>query len=422
MMELTDLLRARAQRKDQTAQVVCGALGELTLHALPLGEAQQLAQGPDGPRALLYAACPQLQQAGESLRREGRLFRPSEIMGWVTQREAVTGAAAVCRLSGVEPVPWEEEPQQEEEEETAEEETVSREAVRETPDGQKNAREAVRETPGGQNNASETVREIVRTEIVPEVQPGHVQTAEIVRPGFVQKYGTNSLISEQMFHDLEGDTVRQSPSGAIPGRENQTLIFQKPESVYQCKSETAPEQAEDLHQIKSELQPEQAEGLHQIKSELRPEQAEGLHQIKSELRPEQAEGLHQIKSELRPEQAEDLHQIKSEFSAKTNREMVLDGPAAEGKNARETVREVPAAEETVSREAVREMSGGQKNSRETVREAPAAEETVSREIVREVSGTEENSRETVREENPAELARKVAMALYEGLRRASLAR
>ena len=69
-MELTERLRLRSQQVKQTAQVDCLGLGVLTVQALPIRECQALSGGPDGDRALLYAACRQLQTAVEDLRRE----------------------------------------------------------------------------------------------------------------------------------------------------------------------------------------------------------------------------------------------------------------------------------------------------------------------------------------------------------------
>ncbi len=99
-MELLEVLRRRSQAVQATAQVDCGALGTLTAQALPLREYAALAAGTDSDRAVLYAACRQLQAAGEQLRREGRLFRPDEIMQFVSDEEAAAGARAVRALSG----------------------------------------------------------------------------------------------------------------------------------------------------------------------------------------------------------------------------------------------------------------------------------------------------------------------------------
>ena len=100
-MELTERLRQRSQKAQETAPVDCGSLGVLIAQALPPRECAALSRGPDADRALLYAACRELQLAGEQLRREGRLFRPDEIMQLLTDEEAQAGGAAVRRLSGL---------------------------------------------------------------------------------------------------------------------------------------------------------------------------------------------------------------------------------------------------------------------------------------------------------------------------------
>ena len=72
-MALADVLRERVSRRGRTAEVACGLLGTVTVEALPPRECAALGLR-DGGRALLYAACRDLQTAGETLRREGRLF------------------------------------------------------------------------------------------------------------------------------------------------------------------------------------------------------------------------------------------------------------------------------------------------------------------------------------------------------------
>lgn len=97
-MALLDTLRGRAARKGGTAQVPCGALGTLTVEALSLAECARLG---GNPRSLFYAACRELQSAGEALRKEGLVFRPDEIMESVTEEEARLAAQAILALSGV---------------------------------------------------------------------------------------------------------------------------------------------------------------------------------------------------------------------------------------------------------------------------------------------------------------------------------
>ena len=99
-MALADVLRERVSRRGRTAEVACGLLGTVTVEALPPRECAALGLR-DGGRALLYAACRDLQTAGETLRREGRLFTPAEVTAYVSDEEAAAAARTVLALSGV---------------------------------------------------------------------------------------------------------------------------------------------------------------------------------------------------------------------------------------------------------------------------------------------------------------------------------
>ena len=99
-MALADVLRERVSRRGRTAEVACGLLGTVTVEALPSRECAALGLR-DGGRALLYAACRDLQTAGETLRREGRLFTPAEVTAYVSDEEAAAAARTVLALSGV---------------------------------------------------------------------------------------------------------------------------------------------------------------------------------------------------------------------------------------------------------------------------------------------------------------------------------
>lgn len=101
-MTLLEALRQRTLHRGQTAQVPCGALGTVTVEALSPQECAALGMA-DGGRALFYAACRELQLAGETLRREKRLFTPDEITHYLSPGEARTAALAVLALSGVTP-------------------------------------------------------------------------------------------------------------------------------------------------------------------------------------------------------------------------------------------------------------------------------------------------------------------------------
>lgn len=101
-MGLSETLCARAARQGRCASVDCGALGTVTVEALPLRELELLLRGADGQRAVFYAACRELQAAGEALRQRGRVFTPDGVLQFVSDSEAKAAAEAVCRLSGAE--------------------------------------------------------------------------------------------------------------------------------------------------------------------------------------------------------------------------------------------------------------------------------------------------------------------------------
>lgn len=102
-MGLAEKLRQRAALQGRTAGVECGELGVLTVEALPLRELELLYRGPDGARAVFYAACRELQAAGEELRRSGQVYAPDGILQFVSQQEAEAAARVVLELSGCVP-------------------------------------------------------------------------------------------------------------------------------------------------------------------------------------------------------------------------------------------------------------------------------------------------------------------------------
>lgn len=99
-MALADILTARAQAARATATVDCGALGTVTIEALPLRELERFTVGADGDRGLFFAACRDLQKAGAQLMEQGKLARPDGILAWVSAEEAKRAATAVRKLSG----------------------------------------------------------------------------------------------------------------------------------------------------------------------------------------------------------------------------------------------------------------------------------------------------------------------------------
>ena len=99
-MTLADILTARAASARATATVDCGALGSVTVEALPLRELERFSSGPDGDRGLVYAACRELQQAGNALFNAGKLVRPDGVTAFLSDSEAKLAADTVRRLSG----------------------------------------------------------------------------------------------------------------------------------------------------------------------------------------------------------------------------------------------------------------------------------------------------------------------------------
>ena len=99
-MTLADILTARAASARATAAVDCGALGSVTVEALPLRELERFSSGPDGDRGIFYAACRELQQAGQQLFDKGKTVRPDGVTAFLSDSEARLAADTVRRLSG----------------------------------------------------------------------------------------------------------------------------------------------------------------------------------------------------------------------------------------------------------------------------------------------------------------------------------
>lgn len=100
MMALGDILAARADNARARGTVEAGTLGTVTIEALPVRELERLMRGADGDRAVFYAACRELQGAGAALLREGKVYRPNQVMALVSDAEAAKAAEAVRTLSG----------------------------------------------------------------------------------------------------------------------------------------------------------------------------------------------------------------------------------------------------------------------------------------------------------------------------------
>ena len=352
-MALADVLRERVSRRGRTAEVACGLLGTVTVEALPPRECAALGLR-DGGRALFYAACRDLQTAGETLRREGRLFTPAEVTAYVSDEEAAAAARTVLALSGV----------------TADGDGASTKSAEvRHEDVQNSGAHLAVDAPSeeeirlGDVQENEEIRLgdvrndkphlAAKAPVAGEFRLADVQEngdltgkvrhedvrekAEIRRGGVQKPDGTAE--DGQVSHEFFGgdgsdrtDPILGGVSDFVPqnlalSEENDR--FSAPlelsgnteevsgrgsnlheteseagELVHEMKSESAAERQEGLHESRSEV----GETLHETKSELTAERREGLHESRSEV----GETLHETKSELTAERRQDLHENKSE--------------------------------------------------------------------------------------------------------------
>lgn len=348
-MALADVLRERVSRRGRTAEVACGLLGTVTVEALPPRECAALGLR-DGGRALLYAACRDLQTAGETLRREGRLFTPAEVTAYVSDEEAAAAARTVLALSGV----------------TADGDGASTKSAEvRLGDVQKDGAHLAVEAPseeeirldGVQDNTvqkTEVRLEDVRNDaphfaakapVAGEFRLADVQENEIVRLGDVRKKaGQKAKIrlgdvrkpdgtaeDGQVSHEFFGgegsdrtDPILGGVSDFVPqnlalSEENDRFsapleVSGNTEEVSGRGSnlhETKSEAGEAVHEMKSESAAARREGLHESKSEVE----EAVHETKSESAAERRDGLHESRSEVE----ETVHETKSDLTAERRR-------------------------------------------------------------------------------------------------------
>ena len=363
-MALADVLRERVSRRGRTAEVACGLLGTVTVEALPPRECAALGLW-DGGRALFYASCRDLQTAGETLRREGRLFTPAEVTAYVSDEEAAAAARTVLTLSGVTAdgdgastksaevrlgdvqkngahlavdAPSEKEVRLD----GVQENTVQKAEVRLGDVREKAGQKAEVRLDGVRNNAPHFADKApsegefrladvqengdltgkVRHE---DVREKAVQKAEI-RLGAVRKPdGTaeDGQVSHEFFGG-DGSDRTDSILGGVSDFVPQNLALSEENDRFSAPlelsgnteevsgrgsnlHESESEAGEVLHEMKSDLTAEKREGLHESRSEVR----EAVHETKSESAAERWEGLHESKSEV----GETVHETKSESAA-----------------------------------------------------------------------------------------------------------
>ena len=337
-MALADVLRERVSRRGRTAEVACGLLGTVTVEALPPRECAALGLR-DGGRALLYAACRDLQTAGETLRREGRLFTPAEVTAYVSDEEAAAAARTVLALSGVTadgdgPSTKSAEVRHEDVQINGAHlavEAPSEEEIR-LGDVQENTGQKAEVRLGDVRNdephfaANAPVAGEFR---LADVRKKAVQKAEI-RLGDVRK-PDGTAVDGQVSHEFFGGdgSDRTGPIlGGVSDFVPQNLALSEENDRFSAPlelsgntkevsgrgsnlHETESEVGEALHEMKSESAAMRQEDLHESRSEVR----ETVHETKSESATERRRGLHESKSEV----GETVHETKSELTAERRR-------------------------------------------------------------------------------------------------------
>ena len=432
-MALADVLRERVSRRGRTAEVACGLLGTVTVEALPPRECAALGLR-DGGRALFYAACRDLQTAGETLRREGRLFTPAEVTAYVSDEEAAAAARTVLALSGV----------------TADGDSPSTKSAEvRLGDVQQNGAHLTVDAPSEEEIRLADVQE--NTGQKAEVRLGDVrkkagQKAE-VRLEDVRNDGSHfadkapsegkfRLADVQENGDLTGkvrhedvrkkavqkaeirlEDVRKPDGTAADGQVSHEFFggdgSDRTDPILGGVSDFVPQNlalSEENDRFSAPLElsgnTEEVSGrgsnLHESKSEVR----ETVHETKSESAAARREGLHESRSEVE----EAVHEMKSESAA-----MRREGLHESKSEVRETVHETKSESAAERRQGLHE---NRSEVRETVHEMKSESAAARRE------GLHENRsevRETVHE-TKSELVERFAEGLLEGLRRAAAVR
>lgn len=393
-MALADVLRERVSRRGRTAEVACGLLGTVTVEALPPRECAALGLR-DGGRALFYAACRDLQTAGETLRREGRLFTPAEVTAYVSDEEAAA-ARTVLALSGVTAdgdgpstksaevrlgdvqingahLAAEAPSEKEIRLDGVQENTVQKAEVRlgdvRKKAGQKaevrledvrndEPRFAANAPVAGefrladvQENGDLTGK--VRHEDVREkaVQKAEIRLEDVRKPDGTAEDGQ---VSHEFFGG-DGSDRTDPILGGVSDFVPQNLALSEENDRFSAPLELSGNTEEvsgrgsDLHEKKLEA----GEALHETKSDLTTERREGVHESKSEIR----ETVHEMKSESAAARRQGLHEKKSE-AGETVHEKKSESAAARREGLHESRSEVREAVHETKSESVERFAEG----------------------------------------------------------------
>ena len=306
-MALADILAARAARA--AASVDCGALGTLTVEALPLRDAERYAMGGDGDRGLVYAACRELQQAGQALFEAGRIRSPMGVMDFVSGEEIGQAAGAVRRLSGMSGTAERESrairPQ------SMQENTAPAEHSGET-------RLAAAQENGGAPGQNRPLP--VQAAEVPSGEAGQSSRETAPETAAKGKYGKPDGKSQDAAETVENRTQNLVEEGASEAHLPQGTT-EETGGLHETTSESVAAEKAALHEAKSEFagispltlhesESEQGRSLHESKSDF----PAGLHETTSE----STESPHETKSEL----PDDLHETESELAERVARRLL----------------------------------------------------------------------------------------------------
>lgn len=352
-MALADVLRERVSRRGRTAEVACGLLGTVTVEALPPRECAALGLR-DGGRALFYAACRDLQTAGETLRREGRLLTPAEVTAYVSDEEAAAAARTVLALSGVTAdgdgastksaevrlgdvqnsgahLAVEAPSEKEIRLDGVQENTGQKAEVR-LSDVRNDAPHFAAKAPSAREFRLGDVQENgdltgkVRHEDVREkaVQKAEIRLGDVRKPDDTAEDGqvsheffggdgsdrtdpilggVSDFVPQNLALSEEND--RFSAPLELPG--NTKKVSGQGSNLHESESEAG----EALHEMKSDLTAARRRGLHENRSEVE----EPVHEMKSESAAARRDGLHESRSEVE----ETVHETKSDLTAERRR-------------------------------------------------------------------------------------------------------
>lgn len=328
-MGLAETLGARAARQGRSAPVECGGLGTVTVEAFPVRELELLLRGSDGARAVFYAACRELQSAGEELRKAGKVFTPDGIMQFVSDDEAAAAARTVLELSGEVPDRLDKSDQADSGEARL---APVRQAERDLP--------PVRPAP-------------VHTDAdTQEIRPASAQKDEAPAPGFEQVLrgveaasvefdavpksdknaqevvdfppeGTQNAVSGEST-PIGADDAAGAPGDALLETESEFRY-----GLYETTSEFLARTSEAMHETTSKFPPQTLDAVHETKPEFGEIRRDAPHEIKlesgeaaHETTSDFQQGLHEMTSEFAPKDRSALHETTSELAEDVARRLV----------------------------------------------------------------------------------------------------